>query len=84
MYFILHMLIRSEDGSGGIEKNLTTGHIPPLVTNRYTMPPITRVTAEHNLGTLTQYRTENPDGVKDLCMSTSHGHQGGRQVTLRP
>jgi hypothetical protein len=28
------------------------------------MPSITRVTAEHNLGTLTQYRTENPDGVK--------------------
>jgi hypothetical protein len=34
------------------------------VTYRDTIPIKTRVTAEHNLGTLTQYKTENPDGVK--------------------
>ena len=36
------------------------------MTYRDTIPITTRVTAEHNLGTLTQYRTETPDSVKAL------------------
>ena len=36
------------------------------MTYRDTIPIKTRVTAEHNLGTLTQYRTETPDSVKAL------------------
>ena len=49
-----------------ITNNTNNGNTPLPVTYRDTMPINTRVTAEHNLGTLTQYRTETPDSVKAL------------------
>ena len=49
------------------------------MTYRDTMPYITRVTAEHNLGTLTQYRTETPDSVKALgCLHHMDTKAAGR------